>query len=290
VMLSDFAQREFPTVLAKPEAPAQTFSELPTRLEQAKGEKGKGFDLPVRRFEQGVAPLDVDEMMSLAQSEPDSERRQAQMNVTAQVRGDPQSAMIYGKNERYAERLAQNVLVGPDIIPGLAERAVIEISRIGKSNPALAERIKALDGPPLVRFLLKDLLRPQAMVPNSVAIKESHIEPAPKKAVKEEAIEPTPKVKVEAIDPVTSPSADAGPTREGLMRQGLADLEEIVKEWRSQGNGGNPPGYDDRRGAFLSIAIAPPEITIEQIQDEIAAWLGQARKAWLTSLASGVAK
>jgi hypothetical protein len=277
VMLSDFAQREFPTVLAKPEAPTETFSELPTRLEKAKAEKGKGFDLPVRHFEQGVVPVGEDEMIRLAERQPDSERRQAQMNVTAQVRGDAQSAMVYGKNERYAERLAQNVLVGPDIIPGLAERAVVEISRIAKSNPALAQKIKSMDGPPLLRFLLKDLLRPQAMVPNRVAIEERHIEPPPPKAIKEEAVEL-----------VTPPSAHGPPGRAELMKQGLADLEAIAEEWRKRGNPGDPPGYHDRRAAFQSIAIAPPEITIEQIQEDTATWLRQARDAWLPSLASGV--
>ncbi len=277
VMLSDFAQREFPTVLAKPEARTETFSELPTRLEKAKAEKGKGFDLPVRRFEAGVVPLGEEETIRLAEREPDSERRQAQMNVTAQVRGDAQSAMVYGKNERYAERLAQNVLVGPDIIPGLAERAVVEISRIGKSNPALAKRITSMDGPPLVRFLLKDLLRPQAMVPNTVAIEERHIEPTPKKAAKEEAVEP-----------VTSPSAQAPPGREALMKQGLADLEALAEEWRKRGNPGDPPGYHDRRAAFNSIAIAPPDITIEQMQEDTATWLQQARNVWLPPLVSGV--
>ena len=37
-----------------------------------------------------------------------------------------------------------------------------------------------MDGTALIKFLLKDLLRPQAMVPNSVVIEKRYIEPPPK--------------------------------------------------------------------------------------------------------------
>ncbi|WP_411143309.1 hypothetical protein [Streptomyces sp. x-80] len=84
-----------------------------------------------------------------------------------------------GVAHRYPDRVHQNVLVGADIIPGLAERAVMEIARIEQAGQQRATRLKKMSGDALMTFLLTDLLRPQAMLPNSVPISRKHVEPAP---------------------------------------------------------------------------------------------------------------
>ena len=91
----------------------------------------------------GSSRSTVEEMIAMQSNVPDRDRRQALTTVKGQVKGDEKSTMTYGSKgveTRYAERLAQNILVGADIIPGLAERTVVETSRISKVNPALGER------------------------------------------------------------------------------------------------------------------------------------------------------
>lgn len=93
------------------------------------------------------------------------------MFATTQALSDPHSKMTYGAGEQeqvHSERLRSNTLMGRDIVPGLVERAIVEIQRLGEVNPQLADRLKAMSGADLMRFLLKDLLRPQAMLPNTV--------------------------------------------------------------------------------------------------------------------------
>ena len=68
------------------------------------------------------------------------------------------------------------MLVGPDIIPGLANRAALEVARIAAVNPALAEESKKLNGDALMLFMLKDLFRPQAMIPNSLNIQPDWVQ------------------------------------------------------------------------------------------------------------------
>ncbi|MFD9515811.1 DUF4157 domain-containing protein [Streptomyces sp. NPDC059979] len=171
LMLSDFAQREYPTVRAKPEDPAQTQSRLGTREETF----SPGFDLPVRKFDIGAAAgadaLDMDRVMEAMGNETDPDRRGQIMFATTQALSDPHSTMSYGAGEQeqvHSERLRSNTLMGRDIVPGLVERAIVEIQRLGEVNPQLADRLKAMSGADLMRFLLKDLLRPQAMLPNTV--------------------------------------------------------------------------------------------------------------------------
>jgi hypothetical protein len=183
IMLSDFAQREYPTVVANPENPAESASFLSTRkLPRDKAH----LTQEVRHFEQGVGMLQIEDFEGMQKREPDPGRRQALTSVMSQARGDKDSKMVYGSKKggplhAYADRLHQNILVGRDIIPGLVERAVVETARIAKVNPELGTRLQKMSGKELMKFLLKDLLRPQAMVPNTVAIKAEHIEPAPKK-------------------------------------------------------------------------------------------------------------
>ncbi|MFH8801195.1 DUF4157 domain-containing protein [Streptomyces sp. NPDC017936] len=169
LMLSDFAQREYPTINAKPADPAATKSELATRPEKMPAE----FSLPVRNFDLGAAKaaMDDDKFMERHANEQDPNRASQILFSMTQAAADEHSTMTYGSGDRkkqYKERLRSNTLRGRDIIPGLVDRAVLEIMRIEEVNPALAERLKNMSGAELMRFLLKDLLRPQAMLPNSV--------------------------------------------------------------------------------------------------------------------------
>ncbi|WP_159046376.1 hypothetical protein [Streptomyces sp. MMG1121] len=177
VMLSDFAQREYPTIMADENDPAQTDSFLPTREDERRHPE---YQLLVRRFTPGRETLteaDVDTFMEL--SERDSTRGQAFSVVRPMVRNDASNAMTYGagpQQQNYPEPLVRNILTGKDIIPGLAERAVLEVSRFEQTTPQLADRLKAMSPQALMKFLLKDLLRPQAMLPRQLEIKRSDIE------------------------------------------------------------------------------------------------------------------
>lgn len=127
----------------------------------------------MRNFDLGAGKADVDLMkiMELSKQEPDPERGAQIMYAKTQAAADEHSTMTYGSGDRkkeYKERLRSNTLKGRDIVPGLVDRAVLEIMRLEEVNPALAERLKSMSGTELMKFLLKDLLRPQAMLPNSV--------------------------------------------------------------------------------------------------------------------------
>ncbi|WP_443059355.1 eCIS core domain-containing protein [Streptomyces sp. NBC_00435] len=171
LMLSDFAQREYPTVRAKPEDPAQTQSRLGTREDTF----SDGFSLPVRKFDVGAGAgadaLDMEKVMDAMGNERNEDRRGQILFSMTQALSDPHSTMTYGSGAQeqvHSERLRSNTLIGRDIVPGLVERAVVEIQRLGEVNPQLADRLKAMSGDELMRFLLKELLRPQAMLPNTV--------------------------------------------------------------------------------------------------------------------------
>lgn len=171
LMLSDFAQREYPTLRARPEDPAHPQSRLGTREETF----APGFTVPVRRFDVGAVAaadrMDPTRMVAEMTAEADPERRGQIPFAMTQALADPYSAMTYGAGpgERiHPERLRSNTLMGADIVPGLAERALVEIQRLDAVNPQLAARLKAMSGEDLMRYLLKDLLRPQAMLPGTV--------------------------------------------------------------------------------------------------------------------------
>ena len=276
VMLSDFAQREYPTVAAKSDAPEKTASQLATRKKQ------EGFDLPVRSFQQGIAPLDPEEFIELEKTVPDQEQRTALTTVKAQVRGDEDSTMTYGTGgigNQYQDRLFQNVLVAADIIPGLAERAVVETIRISKVNPALGERLKSMDGTQLMKFLLKDLLRPQAMVPNSVKVEERHIEKEAPKKEKEDPVKDKEPLK-EDLSTKLGSSSKSEPTREDLIRVGLAQLDALADGWRERGGKGSPPNYGIHSDNIRSIVMAPEHLSIGHLEKEIGTWLEQAGEKW----------
>ncbi|WP_435839275.1 eCIS core domain-containing protein [Streptomyces brevispora] len=176
LMLSDFAQREYPTIHAHAADPADTASKLPTRHEAFAAE----FSVPVRNFDLGAgrARMDDDKLMTRMGREQEDERRGQILFAMTQAAADPHSEMTYGSDEgrkAYPEKLRSNTLRGSDIVPGLVERAVLEIMRLEEVNPALANRLKGMSGPDLMKYLLKDLLRPQAMLPNTVDLSQARV-------------------------------------------------------------------------------------------------------------------
>jgi hypothetical protein len=80
--------------------------------------------------------------------------------------------------KRYRQQVHGNTLAGPHIISGLALRGVLEIARIEAQggHGALVNRMKAMSGEELFRMLLKDFIRPQAMVPWAVRITRGDVE------------------------------------------------------------------------------------------------------------------
>lgn len=178
IMLSDFAQREYPDIVTTTSNDEHK-SWLPTRAtDEKKKDANKPFTQSVKHFEQGVSAMTADDMKSMM-DEPSSERRQAMSAVTPQARGDPLSKQMYSGPQGTLEvpdRMMQNVLVGADIIVGLATRAALEVARITSVNTGLGERLQALEGDALMLFMLKDLFRPQAMIPNSFVVLPAHVQ------------------------------------------------------------------------------------------------------------------
>jgi hypothetical protein len=171
IMLSDFAQREFPDIWSKePPNEDQYKSWLVTR------DADKSFPVRVRHFENITIPLEVEEISILQEKEKDGMKRQALMNAMGQARGDNQCAQCYGMDFKYKERLLDNILVGQDIIPGLMMRTLLEVARIEQVNPRLASLLAELTGSKLMQFVFKDMLRPQAMIPNGVVITADNLE------------------------------------------------------------------------------------------------------------------
>ncbi len=179
IMLSDFAQREYPDIQTNTTNDRHA-SWLPTRPEEQNRPGNAEMTESVRHFTQGVGDITEADMEVMQDMSIPAPKRQVTPLASAQASGDAQSKQTYtgpgGARKEVPDRIRNNILVGADIIPGLATRAALEVSRIGKVNPALAETFKALEGAALMRFMLKDLFRPQAMIPNLVAITEDHIQ------------------------------------------------------------------------------------------------------------------
>jgi hypothetical protein len=171
IMLSDFAQREFPDIWSKePPNEEQYKSWLVTR------DADKSFPVRIRHFENITFPLAEEEILKLQETEKNSMRRQALMNAMAQARGDGLCTQCYGMDLTCRERLLDNILAGQDIIPGLMTRTLLEVARIEQVNPRLAALLATLTGPRLMQCVFKDLCRPQAMIPNGVSLTADNLE------------------------------------------------------------------------------------------------------------------
>lgn len=178
IMLSDFAQREYPDIMTKNESTSEDFTSwLPTRSVDAQVEKPE-FTKLVRHFNPGLTPFG-DAEIEIMSSITDDNKRMAFSAVAPQALGDKDSRQTYTGPEGpldIPDRLFNNILVGKDIIPGLAMRAGLEVYRIYQVNPALGLKMSTLRGDALMLLILKDLFRPQAMIPNSLRIKDQYIQ------------------------------------------------------------------------------------------------------------------
>lgn len=189
IMLSDFAQREYPVIAAKADGSHHT-SWLSTRenTPEVNKKKADGYTDIARKFELGVRLMTESEIEDMVQIE-DSGKRQAFSAVTSQGHGDKESKQIYTapRIERNStrnlfdrieipDRIFNNILVGEDIIKGLAQRAGLEVMRIKNVNPELGDSMIKLRGDDLMSLMLKDLCRPQAMIPNELTIKDEYVQ------------------------------------------------------------------------------------------------------------------
>ncbi|MER8235019.1 DUF4157 domain-containing protein [Streptomyces sp. NPDC094049] len=77
----------------------------------------------------------------------------------------------------YKERLQGNMLAGADIIPGLAARCTLELLRMSEGNGAAVARAMFQQAPEeILDHLFRSFLRPQAMLPGSVAVTRNQVE------------------------------------------------------------------------------------------------------------------
>ncbi|MER5552869.1 hypothetical protein ABT001_14500 [Streptomyces sp. NPDC002793] len=167
LMLSDFVQRDYPTMHTAPDKPDQLVSEA------SKGSPSEA----TRRFTRGeLSEEEMQDSFAAFEHINNVEERQAHRLARQMAHMDRGNQMSYagskGKLVR-PELLHNNILAGSDIIPGLVDRAVVEILRLDQVNPPMAQRLKGMSGAELLDFLLRDLLRPQAMIPNSVDVSKA---------------------------------------------------------------------------------------------------------------------
>ncbi|MFD9292759.1 hypothetical protein ACFWBV_31700 [Streptomyces sp. NPDC060030] len=82
--------------------------------------------------------------------------------INGSVKGGVREARLTNGVKGYRENLYENILAGPQIIPGLALRGVLEISRIAAQgeNDALISRLYDMPDDDLIDVLVKDLFRP----------------------------------------------------------------------------------------------------------------------------------
>lgn len=172
VMITDLAQREYPTIKTTADSTEFT-SALPTRLAQM----GPQYTKKVRNFQLG----EFDPMKTMGLSSPIEGSDEVFRFITGLVLSDRNSRQIYhGDDEpkiEIPEKIYNNILVGNDIIPGMANKVALEIHRINYVNPVLGRHFIGLSGDSLNRFIFHDLFRPQAMIPNSMIIKREYIDP-----------------------------------------------------------------------------------------------------------------
>ncbi len=172
VMLSDFSAREFPTLLVERSDPPEVQS-ITKNVNRFLKENKNTAKLREFKRDQKLPGPGKPRSMTV-------ERRTESNRIRTQIAEETNSRQRYtGPRKAVLERpelLHQNVLVGPDIIPGLVERLLAEVARISTVDPQAGEALRGRSAKDLALFLLKDVVRPQAMVPNSVHIDEQDIE------------------------------------------------------------------------------------------------------------------
>jgi hypothetical protein len=299
VMLSDFAQREYPTVRTD-KGNKEIQSELATRQKKVP----KEFDVKVREFKRATASdkeakADVEEMTKTPRPQ-----RELVGTVNALVRGDTRDRQVYssptGGTHEVRETISSNILVGGDILGGLARRAALEVARISHASPELGKTLQVLSGDKLLRFILKDLFRPQAMIPNGVKIDKKYVEIIKEPAIKAQQSlndkkpeEPqTDKTDKGSSASTSSPSSTQAPKgnehqpssapektsssfnqgktsgdRKALAAWGISELEKVRALWQKQSKSDKDPRhYADRIAAVRSIFEAPENEPFERLE------------------------
>ncbi|MFJ6785121.1 DUF4157 domain-containing protein [Streptomyces yangpuensis] len=174
VMLTDFYSRDFPHLMVKRTDPADVTSFTKSKREFLKDKPQFKDQLRTFKRDSGVVPE-----TSGRAAEMSMERRTQLAHVRQQVQDEHNARQEYRMGPVRAERpelLQQNVLAGADIVPGLVERVLAEVARISEVDPKTGKVLSGKNAEELLRFLLKDVIRPQAMVPNSVRITEDHVQ------------------------------------------------------------------------------------------------------------------
>ncbi|MGW6979242.1 eCIS core domain-containing protein [Streptomyces sp. NPDC054932] len=174
VMLTDFYTRDFPHLMVKRTDPTDVTSFTKSKREFLKDKPEFKDQLRTFKRDSGVVPETSERAAEMSM-----ERRTQLAHARQQVQDERNARQEYRRGPNRAERpelLQQNVLVGGDIVPGLVERALAEVARISEVDPKTGEFLRAKNAEGLLRFVLKDVIRPQAMVPNSVRIAEEHVQ------------------------------------------------------------------------------------------------------------------
>ncbi|MFG3113672.1 hypothetical protein ACGF4C_04700 [Streptomyces sp. NPDC048197] len=185
-MLSDFSAREFPTLMAKhtgdPNVASFTGSKRKFLLDRSVSglTPSRSWD-QLRIFKRG-AGMGATSLPDVSALQLTKERRQQLSHIQMQLGDEAHGRQVYSNQRQRVERpepLHHNVLVGPDIVPGLVERTLAEVARISEVDPQIGRALREKDARQLARFLLKDVVRPQVMVPNSVPVTRENIEQKP---------------------------------------------------------------------------------------------------------------
>ncbi|UQZ91385.1 hypothetical protein C4J81_18985 (plasmid) [Deltaproteobacteria bacterium Smac51] len=220
LMMTDFAQREFPDIYFDDGAVSSNLSTRPPAPSQ------KNL---LRRFIPGkmsASGLKLTEG-AMMKKEPGASA------IYPMMLGDELSHQEYylrnadeskpPKVLQRQERLFQNVLVGRDIIDGLAYRAAVEIMRIFQVNPDAAMAMVTLDGDPLLLLILKHLFRPQALLPRGVAFRDEHILGLPSSSS-----EPSDSLEVDFSSSSLPPRPQRPPRRWVMSRE--VGVEEVMMD------------------------------------------------------------
>ncbi|MFF8913244.1 DUF4157 domain-containing protein [Streptomyces sp. NPDC015032] len=172
VMLSDFAAREFPTLLVERSDPPEVQSRTKNVNRFLRDNKNIS---KLREFKRDPKFPESQPSQSMT-----AERHFESKRIRTQIAEETKSRQRYtGPQKSVLERpelLHQNVLAGPDIIPGLVERLLADVARISEVDPQAGKALRGRSAKDLALFLLKDVVRPQAMVPNSVHVDKQNIE------------------------------------------------------------------------------------------------------------------
>ncbi|WP_338320808.1 hypothetical protein, partial [Streptomyces lonarensis] len=102
-------------------------------------------------------------------------------HIDGEARDGKEPARTNNQFTDRADQLRNNILAGPHIIPGLAARGVLEILRIEQQggHQTLVDQLKNMTGDQLVDTLMKDFIRPQVMIPDTVPITHDNIQYPP---------------------------------------------------------------------------------------------------------------